>query len=160
VTIVEEQSRPSGRNRCCTDRQGTLRKRCRPAGGEVWQTGTTQDIKWVVSSQGAGLESIRIEVQVWNHIYELKNVFTITPATHLPGDAVSFRWEIPASLGAGRFRRMMETDHHYYLKVIARDTLGREGEGMSNGSFGSEISYPTFGLSDDCLLVAWITINS
>lgn len=94
-----------------------------PAGGERWQSGTTQEIKWALSSEGAELESIRIELD-----QKGSDVLTITaPPSHLPGSAVVFQWKIPTSLGA--------TEDSYLVKVIARDKLGREGYAMSSAGF-------------------------
>lgn len=93
-----------------------------PCGGEKWQSGTTQSIKWTASSEGAAIKSIRIELHQRGG-----NVLNITELpSHLPGNAVVFRWTIPASLGATDDCR---------VKVVALDKLGREGYGISSAGF-------------------------
>lgn len=106
-----------------------------PADGETLLSGTTQEIKWEASSKGAELESIRIEIS-WSKSLQAtraSDVFTITPPpSHLPGSAVVFQWDIPPMLGARQWRRVLDTDYRYMVKIIARDKLGREGFGTAH----------------------------
>ena len=87
----------------------------KPNGGEVIQSGTTDQITWN-HSQGVTSQEIRLST-------DGGNTFPTVIASGLAGDASYFDWSIPAELMSSRAR----------IRVIVTDITGKSDD--SNGNF-------------------------
>lgn len=94
-----------------------------PEPGDVWEAGESHTIRWTAEPSG-GATLRGIEVQLWRGDSLLR---TITER-RVDGTAteLSYEWTVPASVKPG---------DNYWIKVVARDTLGHEGAGFSRKSF-------------------------